>query len=103
MIPQHLIALEHANEIRFARARLRAGLAAGTVTVAGALDAECAQTMTLIDLLMSQHRWGRQRALRALGHVGAVSERRRIGDLTDRQRGLLLLALDITTSNRSVA
>jgi hypothetical protein len=97
VIPQHLQALAAANEIRLARAGLRRDVHAGRATIADALGAHCAQSMTVIDLLMCQHRWGRERALRALAHLGLRSERRRVSDLTERQRGLLLLALGLTT------
>jgi hypothetical protein len=48
--------------------------------------------MTLAELLISQRRWGRTRARKFLLGV-ALSENKRLGTLTPRQRTLLSTAL----------
>ena len=84
---QHLRALEYANRVRLARARLKRKIAAGEVFAAEVI-LECpwqAQSMSISDLLMSQKRWGRTRCRRLLVSLG-VPENKQVGTLTDRQR-----------------
>jgi len=84
---QHLRALEYANRVRLARARLKRKVAAGEVFAAEVI-LECpwqAQSMSISDLLMSQKRWGRTRCRRLLVSLG-VPENKQVGTLTDRQR-----------------
>ena len=67
--PQHMRALEQANRVRLARAELKRQVAEGEVTAAEVVVA-CpweAESMSIADLLMSQHRWGRTRCHRFLG------------------------------------
>ena len=62
--PQHMQALAQANRVRLARAELKRQVAEGEATVAE-IVLECpweAESMTIADLLMSQHRWGRRAA-----------------------------------------
>jgi hypothetical protein len=87
---QHLRALEHANRVRLARAEMKREIASGDV---GAADVVLgcpwqAHSMSISDLLMSQKRWGRARCRRVLTSIG-VPENKRIGTLTERQRGAL--------------
>ena len=92
--PQHLRALEQANRVRLARAELKRRIATQTTTVAEVV-LNCpkeAEGMELSDLLMSQRRWGRTRCRRVLLSLG-LSENKRIGTLTERQRRALALAL----------
>lgn len=77
-----------ANATRTARAGIKAGLRAGTLSLDAALRDAWTQTMPVIDLLRSLPRWGDQRARRALREAGA-SEFRRVGELTERQRAVL--------------
>ena len=84
---QHLRALEYANRVRLARARMKRSSAAGELTAADVV-LSCpwqAHTMAISDLLMSQKRWGRTRCRRLLVSLG-VPENKRIGTLTQRQR-----------------
>src|SRR5512132_4198725 len=84
---QHLRALEYANRVRLARARLKRKVAAGELTAAEVVM-NCpwqAQSMSISDLLMSQKRWGRTRCRRLLMSLG-VPENKQVGTLTDRQR-----------------
>ena len=89
--PQHLRALARANEVRLARAALKRSIAAREVNVATVI-AEVpweAETMNLSELLTAQQRWGRTRTRKLLGSLG-LSENKRIGTLTQRQRALLV-------------
>ena len=59
--PQHMRALAQANRVRLARAELKRQVAEGEATVAEIVLAGPweAESMSIADLLMSQHRWGR--------------------------------------------
>jgi len=88
--PQHMRALERANEVRLARAELKRRIALGDTDVAEVLI-DCpweAQSMAVADLLMSQRRWGQTRCRKCLAQV-PVSEKKAIGSMTDRQRQTL--------------
>jgi hypothetical protein len=85
--PQHMRALEQANRVRLARAELKRQVAEGEATVAD-IVLHCpweARSMTIADLLMSQHRWGRSRCRRFLTPIPMV-ETKTIGTMTVRQR-----------------
>ena len=88
--PQHMQALQRANEVRLARAELKRSIGAGNLTVAEViLTCPCeAESMTIADLLTSQSRWGTTRASKFLAGIG-MPETKTVGSLTDRQRGLL--------------
>ncbi len=84
---QHMRALAQANRVRLARAELKRQVAAGETSV-GEVVLECpweAESMTIAELLMSQHRWGRTRCRRFLGSI-PMSETKTIGSMTERQR-----------------
>ncbi len=85
--PQYMRALERANEVRLARAELKRRIAGGELRAADVILTAPAETasMTVIDLLMSQRRWGRTRARRFLAGV-PLPETKTIGSMTDRQR-----------------
>jgi hypothetical protein len=88
--PQHMRALDRANEVRLARAELKRDIAEGRRSVADVV-AECpweSRSMTIADLLMSQHRWGRTRCRRFLASA-QISETKTIGTMTERQRACL--------------
>jgi hypothetical protein len=92
--PQHMQALARANRVRLARAELKRSIARGDIE-ASEVVRDCpweAESMTLAELLTSQRRWGRTRARKFLLGV-ALSENKRLGTLTDRQRALLGAAL----------
>jgi hypothetical protein len=91
---QHLRALEYANRVRLARARVKRRVRAGEVSAAEVI-LTCpweVQSMSISDLLMSQRRWGRERCRRLLQKL-EVPEKKRIGTLTDRQRLALVSVL----------
>lgn len=92
--PQHLRALERANRVRLARAALKRSVGAGEVSVAEVITDPHWQVegMSVSELLMSQRGWGRARCRRVLLSLG-VAENKRIGTLTERQRGALAGAL----------
>jgi len=88
--PQHMQALARANRVRLARAELKRAIARGDVEAADVVR-DCpweAESMPLAELLTSQRRWGRTRARKFLLGL-ALSENKRLGTLTDRQRALL--------------
>ncbi|UGS37987.1 hypothetical protein [Capillimicrobium parvum] len=88
--PQHLRALQRANEVRLARAELKRRVAEGELTAADVVleSPWQAESMTVADLLISQRRWGRTRCRRFLAHA-TLTETKTIGSLTDRQRRMV--------------
>ena len=92
--PQHMQALAQANRVRLARAELKRRVADGELSVADVLlDVPWqAESMTIADLLMSQHRWGRTRCRRFLNGI-QMSETKTIGTMTERQRRVLAARL----------
>ena len=93
--PQHMRALDRANQVRLARAELKRDIAEGSRTVAEVVS-ECpweSASMPIADLLMSQHRWGRTRCRRFLASV-PMSETKTIGSMTERQRACLAARLN---------
>jgi hypothetical protein len=95
---QHLRALEHANRVRLARARMKRKIASGELPAAEVV-LSCpwqAYSMSISDLLMSQKRWGRTRCRRLLLSL-SVPENKQVGTLTERQR--VALAAVLTSKN----
>jgi hypothetical protein len=87
---QHMRALAQANRVRLARAELKRQVAEGETSVADVV-LSCpweAESMTISDLLMSQHRWGRTRCRRFLASIPML-ETKTIGSMTERQRHAL--------------
>jgi hypothetical protein len=88
--PQHMRALQRANEVRLARAELKRRIGAGE-TSAGEVILACpweAESMTVADVLMSQRRWGHTRCRKFLAAI-PISETKTVGTLTERQRRAL--------------
>lgn len=87
-LPQHMAALERANEVRLARAQLKRRIAAGEITVDQVLAdvPEEARSMAVSELLRAQRRWGRKRAAKLLRTTVMISENRQLERLTARQR-----------------
>jgi hypothetical protein len=85
--PQHMQALQRANAVRLARAELKRRVAVGAVDAAEVILEPPweAESMTVSDLLTSQRRWGNTRCRKFLQCV-PMSENKRIGTMTDRQR-----------------
>jgi hypothetical protein len=91
---QCMQALARANEVRLARAALKREIRAGRRDVIE-IVLDCpwqAESMSLLELLGSQRRWGRARSRKLLSSVG-LTEMKRLGSLTQRQRGILVRAL----------
>jgi hypothetical protein len=88
-------ALAYANRVRLARAALKRSIAAGDVSAAMIIR-DCpweVESMTVLELLTSQRRWGRTRARKLLATLG-LYENKRLGTLTERQRAMLALQLE---------
>ena len=98
---QHLRALEYANRVRLARAKMKRKVGAGELSAAEVI-LTCpwqAHTMKISDLLMAQKRWGRTRCRRLLMSHG-VPENKEIGTLTERQRRALAAVLTAKAGER---
>ena len=92
--PQHMEALARANEVRLARAALKRTIAAGSRNAADVI-LDCpweVESMPVGELLASQRRWGTTRSRKFITAL-SMSENKKIGTLTDRQRKLLATAL----------
>ena len=92
--PQHMQALELANRVRLARAALKRRVGASETTAAEVI-VRCpweAESMPVMDLLMSQRRWGRTRCRKFLTSI-QMSETKTVGALTERQRRTLAALL----------
>lgn len=88
---QPMRALERANQIRLARSQLKRRVARGEIEAAEVIRG-CpseAETMAVSELLLSQHRWGQRRCQDLLGPLH-ISEAKRIGSMTPRQRQALV-------------
>src|SRR6266498_1825867 len=92
---QCMQALARANEVRLARAALKRDISAGRRSVnVVVLDSPWeAESMSLSELLCSQRRWGRARSRKLLASA-TLSEGKRLGTLTERQRGILVGQLE---------
>jgi hypothetical protein len=92
--PQRLRALARANEVRLARAEMKRRVAQGEVSAAEVI-LDCpteAGSWTVSELLMSQRRWGNTRCRKFLQR-NQISEIKKIGSLTERQRRVLAAQL----------
>jgi hypothetical protein len=88
--PQHMQALQRANEVRLARAELKRNVGVGAITVDEVI-LKCpweAASMTIAELLTSQRRWGTTRCSKFLAGIG-MPETKTVGSMTERQRSLL--------------
>jgi hypothetical protein len=96
--PQHMRALERANQVRLARAELKRRVAGGEIGVAEVI-LDCpweADSMAVADLLMSQRRWGQTRCRKFLAQI-PMSEQKTVGSMTERQRRTLAAMLSATS------
>ena len=88
--PQHMQALQRANEVRLARAELKRRITAGEIS-ASEVILTCpweADSMSVADVLTSQRRWGQTRCRNFLAGV-PMSETKTVGSMTQRQRRAL--------------
>jgi hypothetical protein len=100
--PQYMRALERANEVRLARADLKRKVAFGKLDVAEVI-VYCpweAHSMAVVDLLMSQRRWGRARCRKLLAQL-PMSENKTVGSMTTRQRRALAVMLNAGDRGRA--
>jgi hypothetical protein len=96
---QHMRALARANEVRLARAALKRQVASGERTAVGVV-LECpweAESMSVTELLCSQRRWGRARSRKLIVAAG-LTETKRLGSLTERQRRILAAQLEVKSA-----
>jgi hypothetical protein len=98
---QCMEALARANEVRLARAALKRDICAGRRAVTEVIIESPweADSMSLSELLCSQRRWGRARSRKLLSSA-ALSEGKKIGSLTERQRRILVGALEAKLASR---
>lgn len=99
---QHMEALAKANEIRLGRAQIKREINAGEMSVIEVLEKKpnVCDSMTLMELLSSQDRWGRGRTLKFLQRFKPLSESKELCKLTDRQRTAILEALNTLSEVR---
>jgi len=94
-------ALARANQVRLARAALKRDIGAGRRSVTEVIVESPweADSMSLSELLCSQRRWGRARSRKLLSSA-ALGEGKKVGTLTERQRRILVGALEAKLGNR---
>jgi predicted DNA binding protein len=92
-------ALARANQVRLARAELKRQIGAGHRAVTDVISESPweADSMSLSELLCSQRRWGRARSRKLLSST-ALGEAKKVGSLTERQRRILVHALEAKLS-----
>jgi hypothetical protein len=90
-LEQRRLALERANAVRIARAKLKKDLAAGNADLAPLIvnPPEYAATAKVVDLLVSVPKIGQVRAHQILGRA-RIAPSKTLGGLTSRQRGELV-------------
>lgn len=88
-------ALARANEIRVARAELKRRIAEGELEAGEVIldPPSAASSWSVGELLVSQRGWGAARCRRFLAR-SQISERKPVGELTQRQRRVLASELD---------
>jgi hypothetical protein len=98
---QCMQALARANQVRLARAALKRDISAGRRSITEVIMESPWETesMSLSELLCAQRRWGRARSRKLLSST-ALSEGKRVGTLTERQRRILVAALEAKFASR---
>jgi hypothetical protein len=98
---QCMEALARANKVRLARAALKRDISAGRRSITQVImDSPWeVDSMSLGELLCSQRRWGRARSRKLLSST-ALSEGKQVGTLTERQRRILVAALEAKLASR---
>jgi hypothetical protein len=98
---QCMEALARANEVRLARAALKREISAGHRSITEVIMESPweVESMSLGELLCAQRRWGRARSRKLLSST-SLSEGKRIGTLTERQRRILVAALEAKLASR---
>jgi len=85
--PQHVRALERANQVRRARALVKRRIASGQLTAAEVVLSHRweIESMPVAEVLLSQRQWGRKRCDAFLLAV-TIGDDKSIGSMTTRQR-----------------
>jgi hypothetical protein len=98
---QCMQALARANQVRLARAALKRDISAGRRNISEVIMESPweAESMSLGELLCAQRRWGRARSRKLLSST-ALSEGKQVGTLTERQRRILVAALEAKLASR---
>jgi hypothetical protein len=98
---QCMEALARANKVRLARAALKRDISAGRRAITEVImDSPWeVESMSLGELLCAQRRWGRARSRKLLSST-ALSEGKQVGTLTERQRRILVAALEAKFASR---
>jgi hypothetical protein len=98
---QCMQALARANKVRLARAALKRDIGAGRRSVTEVIMEMPweADSMSLSELLCSQRRWGRARSRKLLSSA-ALGEGKKVGSMTERQRRILVHALEAKLGSR---
>jgi len=98
---QCMEALARANKVRLARAALKREISAGRRSITEVIMESPweVESMSLGELLCSQRRWGRARSRKLLSAT-ALSEGKRVGTMTERQRRILVAALEAKLASR---
>ena len=98
---QCMEALARANKVRLARAALKREISAGHRNITEVIMESPweVESMSLGELLCSQRRWGRARSRKLLSST-SLSEGKRVGTLTERQRRILVAALEEKFASR---
>jgi hypothetical protein len=98
---QCMQALARANQVRLARAALKRDISAGRRSITAVIMESPweAESMSLGELLCAQRRWGRARSRKLLSST-ALSEGKQVGTLTERQRRILVAALEAKFASR---
>jgi hypothetical protein len=98
---QCMEALARANKVRLARAALKRDISAGRRSITEVITDSPweVESMSLGELLCAQRRWGRARSRKLLSST-ALNEGKQVGTLTDRQRKILVAALEAKFASR---
>src|SRR4051794_431065 len=85
--PERVRALQRANEVRQARARIKRRIASGDLTAAEVILSHPweLESMRIAEVLLSQRHWGSRRCDEFLVRL-SMHEHKSIGSMTERQR-----------------
>ena len=92
---QRMSALDRAREVTRGLSEAKRDLRAGALSISAAFEDDRAQAMTVEALLLTQRLWGQKRVTWLLEYELLISPWRRVRELTDRQKTLLLDALGV--------
>lgn len=94
-LPQHLAALAKANLVRCTAALAKREIAAGRLSIEEAFDDPRLAPELIGRIIRAQTRWGVGRTQKAIRRAGLSpgAERKRLGDLTERQKTRLLVCI----------